>query len=151
MAVRDISLEFADWPPVPELQLTERPDPCAEFTKCMTKGINTKDIESMMDIQSHMLSRFEKTNEMLLNFNTLSSARYHATNKDFQQHTALLTSMKKDLDSVFQRIRTLKAKLAKQHPDSFTACTVSVPLAEEEEEEEELEEEVVPSESNNSV
>ena len=56
---------------------------------------------------------------MLLNFNTLSLARYEATVQDFHKHTALLTNMKKDLDSVFQRIRSLKDKLSKQHPHAF--------------------------------
>lgn len=51
------------------------------------------------------LSRFEKTNEMLINFNILSANRFEATVKDFQKHTQLLFDMKKDLDTVFKRIR----------------------------------------------
>ena len=51
------------------------------------------------------LSRFEKTNEMLINFNLLSTARYDVTVKEFHQHTQLLYDMKKDLDGVFKRIR----------------------------------------------
>ena len=51
------------------------------------------------------LQRFEKTNEMLLNFNALSKGRYETTQQEFRKHTLLLSSMKKDLDAVFKRIR----------------------------------------------
>lgn len=51
------------------------------------------------------LSRYEKTNEMLINFNLLSSSRYEVTVKEFQNHTQLLSDMKRDLDSIFKRIR----------------------------------------------
>ena len=42
---------------------------------------------------------------MLLNFNALSKGRYETTQQEFRKHTLLLSSMKKDLDAVFKRIR----------------------------------------------
>lgn len=54
---------------------------------------------------SFRLSRYEKTNEMLINFNMLSSARCEATTQEFRQHTIVLGQMKADLDIVFRRIR----------------------------------------------
>ncbi|RXM36239.1 Ovochymase-2 [Acipenser ruthenus] len=65
------------------------------------------------------LDRFEKTNEMLLNFNGLSNVRLQQMNDRFQHHTRTLVEMKKDLDSIFRRIRTLKGKISKQYPDAF--------------------------------
>ncbi len=56
----------------------------------------------------HRLQRFEKTNEMLLNFNSLSRARFDTTQLEFRKHTTLIASMKKDLDAVFKRIRCLE-------------------------------------------
>lgn len=53
------------------------------------------------------LSRFEKTNEMLINFNILSANRFAVTSAQFRQNTQLLYDMKKDLDSIFKRIRYL--------------------------------------------
>jgi len=53
------------------------------------------------------MSRFEKTNEMLLNFNRLSDARYEQTQKDFKKHIHLLHDMRKDLDNIFRRIRSV--------------------------------------------
>uniref|UniRef100_A0A670Z439 KxDL motif-containing protein 1 n=1 Tax=Pseudonaja textilis TaxID=8673 RepID=A0A670Z439_PSETE len=67
------------------------------------------------------LDRFEKTNEMLLNFNNLSGVRMQQMNERFLHHTRTLVEMKKDLDSIFRRIRTLKGKLAKQYPEAFSS------------------------------
>jgi len=53
------------------------------------------------------MSRFEKTNEMLLNFNRLSDARYELMQTDFRKHIHLLHEMRKDLDNIFRRIRSL--------------------------------------------
>ena len=53
------------------------------------------------------MSRFEKTNEMLLNFNRLSDARYEQTQTDFRKHIHLLHDMRKDLDNIFRRIRSV--------------------------------------------
>ena len=50
------------------------------------------------------LRRFEKTNEMLLNFNALSATRYENAAVDFRRHTALLLDMKRELDNVFRYI-----------------------------------------------
>ena len=51
------------------------------------------------------LMRFEKTNEMLLNFNVLSVSRYESVEKDFHRYTTLLIDMKKDLDNAHSRIK----------------------------------------------
>jgi hypothetical protein len=56
---------------------------------------------------------------MLINFNQLSFQRYEASVQDFQKHTQLLFDMKKDLDSIFKRIRSLKQRLSKTYPDAF--------------------------------
>ena len=53
----------------------------------------------------HRLDRFEKTNEMLANFNNLSSARLQQMSERFLHHTRTLVEMKRDLDSIFRRIR----------------------------------------------
>ena len=42
---------------------------------------------------------------MLLNFNNLSSIRMQQMNERFLHHTKTLVEMKKDLDSIFRRIR----------------------------------------------
>ncbi|XP_064031142.1 kxDL motif-containing protein 1 [Pogoniulus pusillus] len=82
--------------------------------------VNAEDVNAIILAQKNMLDRFEKTNEMLLNFNNLSSVRMQQMHERFLHHTKTLVEMKKDLDSIFRRIRTLKGKLAKQYPEAFS-------------------------------
>lgn len=56
-------------------------------------------------LSTNRLDRFEKTNEMLVNFNNLSSARLQQMSERFLHHTKTLMDMKRDLDSIFRRIR----------------------------------------------
>lgn len=83
---------------------------------------NDEDMQGILDAQNHMLGRFEKTNEMLSNFNSLSSQRYNNVQQQFASHTQLLLDMKADLDAIFRRLRTLKAKLARDYPRAYAAA-----------------------------
>ncbi|XP_026869688.1 kxDL motif-containing protein 1 [Electrophorus electricus] len=90
------------------------------FCNRMLSMVNSEDVNAIIQAQRHMLDRFEKTNEMLINFNSLSSVRLQQMNDHFVLHTRTLIEMKKDLDSIFRRIRTLKGKIAKQYPAAFS-------------------------------
>ncbi|XP_033750258.1 kxDL motif-containing protein 1-like isoform X1 [Pecten maximus] len=105
------------------------------FTEALMGQIKGADVGAMVELQRDMLSRYEKTNEMLINFNMLSSSRFDATSQAFRAHTLLLYDMKKDLDVVFRRIRTLKQRLSKLYPDAFSACSDVYNVLEDEEEE----------------
>ncbi|XP_006003994.1 kxDL motif-containing protein 1 isoform X3 [Latimeria chalumnae] len=109
-------------------------EPTASGMFCgkMLSMVNSEDVNAIIQAQRHMLDRFEKTNEMLLNFNNLSNVRLQQMNERFQHHTRTLVEMKKDLDSIFRRIRTLKGKLAKQYPDAFSSVHES-PILEDDE------------------
>ena len=65
------------------------------------------------------LQRFEKTNEMLSNCNSLSATRLERALRDFRGHTQHITGLKKELDQVFKRIRNIKTKIAQQYPEGF--------------------------------
>ncbi|XP_059494461.1 kxDL motif-containing protein 1 [Stegostoma tigrinum] len=93
----------------------------AVFCSRMLSMVNREDVNAIVQAQKHMLDRFEKTNEMLLNFNNLSSVRLNQMTERYQHHTKALVDMKKDLDNIFRRIRILKDKLAKQHPEAFSS------------------------------
>ncbi|KAG7454396.1 hypothetical protein MATL_G00259290 [Megalops atlanticus] len=51
------------------------------------------------------LVRFEKTNEIVLNFDGLSNVWLRQTNKLFVHRMQTLVEMKKDLDCIFRRMR----------------------------------------------
>ncbi|KFM82610.1 KxDL motif-containing protein 1, partial [Stegodyphus mimosarum] len=76
---------------------------------------------------------------MLVNCNALLSSRYVGASKDLKKHITLLVDLKKDLDSVFRRIRFLKMKLSQQYPESFSACSSVFNILDEEEEQDEKE------------
>jgi hypothetical protein len=57
---------------------------------------------------------------MLTNCNALSVNRLKSAGSEFKKHTQLLLEMKKDLDSIFKRIRVMKTKLASQYPQAFS-------------------------------
>ncbi|XP_061578075.1 kxDL motif-containing protein 1 [Cololabis saira] len=97
------------------------PTPSDVFCNKMLSMVNSEDVNAIIQAQRHMLDRFEKTNEMLINFNGLSNVRLQQMNERFLLHTRTLVEMKKDLDSIFRRIRTLKGKVAKQYPDAFSS------------------------------
>ncbi|XP_072291075.1 kxDL motif-containing protein 1 [Eucyclogobius newberryi] len=104
------------------------------FCNRMLSMVNSEDVNAIIQAQRHMLDRFEKTNEMLINFNGLSNVRLQQMNERFLLHTRTLVEMKKDLDSVFRRIRTLKGKLAKQYPDAYSNIHES-PILEDDDDE----------------
>lgn len=99
----------------------EPPDSASRvFCSRILNMVNAEDVNAIILAQKNMLDRFEKTNEMLLNFNGLSSARLQQMSERFLQHTRALLELKRDLDSIFRRIRTLKGKLSRQHPEAFS-------------------------------
>jgi hypothetical protein len=63
------------------------------------------------------LQRFEKTNEMLTNCNALSMNHLKTTSQELKKHTQMLTELRKDLDSTFKRIATIRSKIKVQYPD----------------------------------
>merc|ERR1711874_340707 len=95
------------------------------FVQGLAGVVNQQDVEMMVRAQKKMLQRFEKTNEMLTNVNTLSAARLERAQNDFRKHTATVVEMKKDLDFIFKKIRTLRERLATQMPEAYAAVAGS--------------------------
>ena len=85
--------------------------------------VNQGDVELVIRAQKKMLQRFEKTNEMLTNVNSLAGQRLERASGDFKKHSACLSELKRDLESVFKRIRAIKAKMAKQMPEAYSLAT----------------------------
>ncbi|PNF22034.1 KxDL motif-containing protein CG10681 [Cryptotermes secundus] len=104
------------------------------FIQGLAGIVDQQDVEAMIRAQKQMLQRFEKTNEMLTNCNALSVNRLKSAGAEFKKHTQLLLEMKKDLDTIFRRIRVMKTKLASQYPQAFSAVTEKGHNAEEEDE-----------------
>lgn len=67
----------------------------------------------------YSLQRFEKTNEMLSNCNTLSVSRLKVAGQQFKNYKQLLTDIKKDLDYTFKKINVLKNKIQSHYPEGI--------------------------------
>ncbi|XP_055688659.1 kxDL motif-containing protein CG10681 [Lutzomyia longipalpis] len=89
------------------------------FIQGLAGIVNQGEVERIIYNQKQMLQRFEKTNEMTLNCNILSASRLKKATEDLKEHTKLLHDMKKDLDYIFKKIRTIKGKLNAQYPQAF--------------------------------
>ncbi|XP_026477199.1 kxDL motif-containing protein CG10681-like [Ctenocephalides felis] len=89
------------------------------FIQGLAGLVNQGDVESMIRAQKQMLQRFEKTNEMLINCNSLSAGRLRSAGAEFKKYTQQLVDMKKDLDYIFKKIRVIKTKLSNQYPEAF--------------------------------
>lgn len=120
------------------------PDQSGRWKRCWTNhSITEKDVCSpgprsfyllpfILKLQSQLklilltirLARFEKTNEMLVNCNHLSNVRFEKASKDLKSHITTLVEVKKDLDSVYKRIKVLRNKLTILHPEAFTGTSI---------------------------
>ncbi|MCO5569741.1 hypothetical protein L7F22_023456 [Adiantum nelumboides] len=69
------------------------------------------------------LGRLQDSNAVLSHLNDFSERSFAAVANDFSKNTKLVKSMKDDLDYIFIRIRTLKARLASQYPNAFNEAT----------------------------
>lgn len=65
------------------------------------------------------MARFEKTNEMLVNCNSLASIRLERASKDLKIHIQTLEDLKRDLNGIFKRVRVLKTRLKQSHSEAF--------------------------------
>lgn len=73
---------------------------------------------------------------MLNNVNALSQNRLKNVSEDYKKHCKLLLDMKKDLEYIFKKIRTIKGKLETKYPNAFEQAnkqSVKVQLDEEDE------------------
>lgn len=91
------------------------------FVQGLAGIVDQQHVELMVRAQKQMLQKFEKTNEMLANCNTLSLTRMKTAAPEFKKNTKLIVDMKKDFEYIFKKIGVLKLKLQNQYPKAFAA------------------------------
>ncbi|RRT68444.1 hypothetical protein B296_00025078 [Ensete ventricosum] len=65
------------------------------------------------------MGRLQDSNAVLSHFNEYSERCYAELSGDFTRNVRLLKSMKSDLDHIFAKLRSMKAKLIATYPDAF--------------------------------
>lgn len=81
--------------------------------------LSSTDVDTLKHQQLLILGRLQDSNAVLSHFNDFSERSFTAVANDFSHNTRLLKSMKGDLDYVFRKIGSLKARIQKQYPDAF--------------------------------
>ncbi|RWR81834.1 kxDL motif-containing protein 1 [Cinnamomum micranthum f. kanehirae] len=81
--------------------------------------IKTDDVDTLKHLQHLILGRLQDSNAVLSHFNDFSEHCYAEVSGDLSRNTRLLKSMKADLDHIFQKLRSMKAKILATYPDAF--------------------------------
>ncbi|XP_073039003.1 kxDL motif-containing protein LO9-177 [Primulina eburnea] len=90
-----------------------------EISRSFKTLIDSRDLDSLKQSQHLILGRLQDSNAVLSHFNEYSENCFTEVSADFSRNTRLLRSMKSDLDYIFQKLRSLKAKLLAAYPDAF--------------------------------
>ncbi|KAM0951388.1 putative KxDL motif-containing protein [Dioscorea sansibarensis] len=91
----------------------------AEISRQFKALIDAKDLDSINQLQHLILGRLQDSNAVLTHFNEYSERCYADVSTDLSKNTRLLKSMKSDLDHIFMKLRSMKAKLMATYPDAF--------------------------------
>ncbi|CAH8842828.1 unnamed protein product [Trichobilharzia szidati] len=89
------------------------------FGDSLNNVINSPEAVKIIQQQELMLTKFEKTNEMLRTVSELSEGRYRILCNELNTHTKTILSLKKEMNDVFKRIRSIKKLLATYFPDDM--------------------------------
>ncbi|KAJ3066913.1 KxDL motif-containing protein 1 [Podochytrium sp. JEL0797] len=85
----------------------------------LATAVPSEDISAITQLQDESIHSLSATEAQLVSFNSYSTVRYEANAARVETHVAMLKEMKADLDSVFKRIRAVKAKLAVKYPEQY--------------------------------
>eukprot|EP00897_Mesotaenium_endlicherianum_P009234 jgi/Mesen1/8339/ME000461S07755 len=107
--------------PVPMADVAERalPDASAAAVQEVRDLMPADDLAELQQLQLTILGRLQDSNAVLAHFNDFSARSLAAVVNDFSRNTRLLRGMRTDLDAIFRRIRNLKERIKKHHPDAF--------------------------------
>ena len=92
------------------------------FLDAVTGLIDQDKIIAIRKEQSQMMNTLETANCKLSSLNDFSEDTFQDCAAEFRQHTKTLVDMKKQLDSIFRRIRHLKAKVSTLYPEAYATA-----------------------------
>eukprot|EP00262_Sarcandra_glabra_P009495 TRINITY_DN23902_c0_g1_i1.p1 TRINITY_DN23902_c0_g1~~TRINITY_DN23902_c0_g1_i1.p1 ORF type:complete len:126 (+),score=17.63 TRINITY_DN23902_c0_g1_i1:108-485(+) len=94
-------------------------DASKEVSQQFKTLINAGDVDELKQLQHLILGRVQDSNAVLSHFNEYSEQCYAEVSCDFSRNTRVLRTMKSDLDHIFQKLRSMKAKILATYPDAF--------------------------------
>ncbi|XP_010528363.1 PREDICTED: kxDL motif-containing protein 1 [Tarenaya hassleriana] len=81
--------------------------------------VKTEDLDSLRHLQHLILGRLQDSNAVLSHYNEFAENCFTDVSLEFSRNTRLLKSMKADLDYIFLKLRSIKAKITETYPDAF--------------------------------
>ena len=90
--------------------------------------INPNHIETIHLTQHRILDHLERSNAKLAQVNKYSIHRFIKLGAQIKRHSRTLVDTKKELDSIFRRIRILQGKIQSQYPDHYKRALSEIQL-----------------------
>ncbi|XP_043700869.1 kxDL motif-containing protein 1-like [Telopea speciosissima] len=81
--------------------------------------VNANDLDTLKQLQHLILGRLQDSNAVLSHLNNFSEHCFQEISGDLYKNIRLIRSMKTDLDYIFQKLRSMKAKIMATYPDAF--------------------------------
>jgi hypothetical protein len=81
------------------------------FSGQIAQLMNHDDTMALLQHQQEMQATLVQARKTLAGFNQYSAQLYQSVNQEFKAHVKMLLQLRKELDSVYRRIRTLKQTL----------------------------------------
>jgi len=85
-----------------------------------------EDVQSITKKQKYMLNKLECSNEKIRSCCQLSAQQFDKSSENFKYYTKLLVEMRRDVDTAFKRIHSIKTKLARSYPVLTEMCANEV-------------------------
>lgn len=92
------------------------------FMDRFTDLVHHDNVQDIREKQCQMLHILELSNSKLGSLNDISERTFEQNVVDFRHHIKMLQDMKKQLDSIFRRIRSLKGRVALAYPQAYAAA-----------------------------
>ncbi|CAK9299262.1 unnamed protein product [Gordionus sp. m RMFG-2023] len=83
-----------------------------KYVDSLVNIIDNNDVSLIIENQAVILERFEKSDEMLANLNSLLKSRYDITMLQIRKHANILILIRKDLEYIHKKIKSIKLKLS---------------------------------------
>ena len=90
--------------------------------------VNPSHIDTIHITQHHILDQLERSNAKLAQINKYSIHRFIKLGPQIKKHTRTLVDTKKELDSIFRRIRILQGKIQSDYPDHYKQAVSEIQL-----------------------
>ncbi|KAI8051437.1 hypothetical protein BDF22DRAFT_690720 [Syncephalis plumigaleata] len=91
--------------------------------------LNEQALAEMLALQEKTLDTATQTHDTLAAFNEFAEARYAELQKRLEQHVTSVLALRKDLDGVFRRLRSLKEQCRSRYPDANQTVRALYPPA----------------------